>query len=822
MRGERAPVEGWLRGGRGLVALVVLAAAVAIGPTGETSPALSSPAGSRIPDDRYAMAGGCFAVRSAPTGRYVARLEDGFAAAAPSRRAAEPFRFQATALGRYLLYDTDGEFLAAQKGVVGEAADAVTGSVPGGMADGLSRGATDDAAATLARGPLGTATGRGGSIVAAPRASELADWRVTRVARYTFRLRLPATDQTLAAAPDGSLELVAGGETGSSTAFRFEPAGGCVRFPEAEVNVTGPVLRGATAYQQVRGYLEGHSHPMVFEFIGGRTRCGRPWHPYGIDHALVDCPDHEPGGRGAVLEAILSGENPGATHDTVGWPTFGYWPRYNSKTHEQVYYKWLERAWRGGLRTYVALLADNAALCDIYPYKVNSCDEMDGVRLQAVRIRELQDYIDAQSGGPGKGWFRIVTDPFQARRVVNQGKLAVILGIEVSTPLGCGLINGQPTCSPADIDRELGAVYDLGVRQMELTNKFDNAFTGVTGDSGTFGVAVNVGNFEQTGRFWQLETCAEDEHASHDHSQMNLADDGGAPVDRDSIFGAVLQASGTSGVAPLYGPGPHCNVQGLSDLGAHMMRRMMARGMVFDPDHMSARARRQALDLVEKAKYSGVISSHSWADDGIYERIIHLGGVVTPHAGSSETFAGRWKKQRGWADPRFFFGIGYGADTNGFSAQGAPRGADVKNPVRYPFRGLGGTTISRQVSGERTYDVNVDGVAHYGLYPDWIEDLRMLEGDAIVRDLERGAEAYLQMWERAVGIGPNACRKDAPDLTDRRLAGVRPGATATRVLRLLGQPDARPAGSYEFCATGGRRAVVELTKTGRVTAVRLG
>ena len=32
-------------------------------------------------------------------------------------------------------------------------------------------------------------------------------------------------------------------------------------------------------------------------------------------------------------------------------------------------------------------------------------------------MRELQDYIDAQNGGPGKGLFRIVTDPFEARRV---------------------------------------------------------------------------------------------------------------------------------------------------------------------------------------------------------------------------------------------------------------------------------------------------------------------------------------------------------------------------------------------------------------------
>jgi hypothetical protein len=58
--------------------------------------------------------------------------------------------------------------------------------------------------------------------------------------------------------------------------------------------------------------------------------------------------------------------------------------------------------------------------------------------------------------------------------------------------------------------------------------------------------------------------------------------------------------------------------------------------------------------------------------------------------------------------------------------------------------------LDRQVSGSRVYDINADGVDHYGLYPDWVEDLRVIAGPEIVADLARGAEAYLQMWERAL------------------------------------------------------------------------
>ena len=62
---------------------------------------------------------------------------------------------------------------------------------------------------------------------------------------------------------------------------------------------------------------------------------------------------------------------------------------------------------------------------------------MDTVRRGFKAMRELQDYVDAQAGGPGKGFFQIVTDPFEARRVINQGRMAVVLEIEISEPFDC-------------------------------------------------------------------------------------------------------------------------------------------------------------------------------------------------------------------------------------------------------------------------------------------------------------------------------------------------------------------------------------------------
>ena len=759
------------------------------------------------------MAGGCYALRPVG-GRYVVRSGKSFSARGADLSAAEPFHFQATDLGSYLLFASQEDFLAVTEGYAAIAAYEVTRSTPGQIAGGVAMEQTDQAADAIARSPANA--GRGEYVIQSQTPSALSDWTIDEV-DGGFTITLPETDQAIAAQPDGLLALV---PSDAGTPFTFELTNGCATFPEIEVNVDGPVMGGQTLFQETRGFLEAHLHAMAFEFLGGRARCGRPWHRFGVEYALVDCPDHQPGGQGAVLESLLSDGTPFSQHDVHGWPTFAGWPRYGSYTHEQVYYKWLERAWRGGLRLMTNLLVDNNQLCKIYPYKRNSCNELDGVRLQAKRIRELERYIDAQSGGPGEGWFRIVTNPFEAREVINEGKLAVILGIEVSVPFDCGITLDVNRCSEQQIDASLDEVHDLGVRQMELVNKFDNALSGVAGDDGTTGLIVNQGNKGETGRYWQMDTCAESDGEAHDKTQLNFHDEG-APdqiTGRDALAGGVFSLFGTTGVLPLYPEGPHCNVRDLTDLGRYAIRGLMKRGMIFDPDHMSARAQTEAMDLVESTGYSGVVSSHGWSNVTIYPRIYRAGGVVTPHAGGSESFVDKWMQHKGWADPRYYWGFGIGSDMNGFSAQGGPRDDAAENPLRYPFTGFGGTTINQQHSGSRVYDINVDGVAHYGLYPDWIEDLRVQAGDAIIEDMERGPEAYLQMWERAVGIAPDACRSDIPDLTDAQLAGLQQGMTPEGVLRTLGQPHSRIGAAFTYCLDGARTATLTFTQDGHLTS----
>ena len=71
--------------------------------------------------------------------------------------------------------------------------------------------------------------------------------------------------------------------------------------------------------------------------------------PVRVTKALVDCPDHEQARGGAALvENVLSYGNPARTTIPPGGRRSRTGRRRKSLTHEQSYYKWLERSWRAG------------------------------------------------------------------------------------------------------------------------------------------------------------------------------------------------------------------------------------------------------------------------------------------------------------------------------------------------------------------------------------------------------------------------------------------------------------------------------------------
>ncbi|MEU9292209.1 discoidin domain-containing protein [Streptomyces sp. NPDC048266] len=499
---------------------------------------------------------------------------------------------------------------------------------------------------------------------------------------------------------------------------------------DSRINVTGAPFTGTDAQGKVRGFVDAHNHLMSDEGFGGRLICGRTFAAGGAAEALKDCPEHYPDGSGALFENITGGSD--GHHDPVGWPTFKDWPAHDSLTHQQNYYAWVERAWRGGQRVLVNDLVTNGLICSILP-RDRSCDEMTSIRLQARKTYELQDYVDGMYGGPGKGWFRIVTSAAQARSVVEQGKLAVVLGVETSEPFGCKQILDVAQCDKEDIDRGLDELYGLGVRSMFLCHKFDNALCGVRFDSGAIGTAVNIGQFLSTGTFWATEKCAGPQH----DNPIGLA---AAPVMASKLPPGVS--------VPSYASDARCNTRGLSRLGEYALRGMMDRGMMLELDHMSVKAAGRALDILESEEYPGVLSSHSWMDLDWTERLYRLGGFVAQYMHGAEGFVGE-AGQKAALRQKYGVGLGYGTDMNGVGGWPGPVGTGAPNAVRYPFRSVdGGSVLDRQVTGERTWDLNTDGAAHQGLVPDWIEQIRLTAGGpGVVDELAGGAESYLGTWK---------------------------------------------------------------------------
>ena len=739
-----------------VLALAALFAILAAAPANAGHADLEAEAQARAGSEAvFELAGSCSALQPQSTTLRVASLRSGrYDAKAVLPEEAEAFRMQATDLGSYLLLGSDGNFLS---------------------------------------------TG-GGEVVATPEATPAGDWRLDYVGSG-FTVTSGATGRALALDRKGELTLVAPAKAES---FEFAAAEGCIPFPEAELNLVGEPQQGDTFYGETRGLVDAHMHMWAVEAFGGGLHCGRPFSPLGIEVALSDCPDHYPNGSGALVENIASYSDPSHMHDPVGWPTFADWPDNKSYTHENVYYRWLERTYRSGLRLVVNLAVDNSALCFVNPAKTQTCNEMEAVDRQIRDMFELQNYVDAQYGGPGKGWFQIVYSPFQARRVINEGKLAVVMGIEVSEPFNCGVRDDVPQCTTESIDSDFDKYYDAGIRQMEMVNKFDNALSGVAFDGGTQGVIVNVGNRQATGKFWQMETCT-----SEPYDRQPTA------VPAGSTLESAVRVLIPQGALPVYPEGPVCNPKGLTDLGEHFLDGMMQRGMLFDPDHMSVRARKQALDYVDARGYQGLVSSHSWSDDPSYQRIYGDGGFVAAMKSDANNYLKIWQEHKDFwraSGSDRPFGLGFGDDMNGFSSQPGPRSDAAENPLPYPFTSPidDGIELDRQISGERVFDLNEDGIDHFGLYADWVADLKHVGGDRIIEDMADATDAYLETWERAVGVPDRECLRRRGKM---KAVGYRQISFKLRPVKLLkqaGQPEERPNRSYRYCVKGKKNKRAEL------------
>jgi microsomal dipeptidase-like Zn-dependent dipeptidase len=648
------------------------------------------------------LANACFALQSSATGGFVGISGDGYRADQPSEATAALFFWKPVTISSFLPQDQGGRLL----------------------------------------GVNGT-----GSIVRADTPGPATQWSAAFLSRGRAELFSAAAGRHLGIAPSGELTLVSPQARGQVAPFRLRRARGCTPFPEADVGAAGRPFRGTDRKGNVVGFADMHLHVTANQRAGGEVIYGEPFDLYGITEALGhDADIHGADGSGDVTGNLLRTGLPFGTHDTHGWPTFAGWPVNDTITHQQTYYVWLERAWMAGERLVVAQTVEDQPICEIEPVKNHSCDETEAVRQQIQTLRGLQAYVDAQAGGKGKGWFRLVYNPRQARTAIEKGRLAVLIGIESSDLFGCSEQMDQPECGRRDIDRGIRNARLLGVRSVFPMHWTDNAFGGSAIEGGGKGTFINVLEDFQTGRYFRTGPCPEPGQGE-EMGHLEPFELGVLAV----FFPAAAQLAQAG--MPTYPAGPQCNANGLTPLGAYLIKRLIANHMLIEMDHMGEWAREAVLKIAKRRDYP-LVSGHTgtggtWTTPQL-RLLYRLGGLAsaTPDTASDLT-----RKIDSFQQDRAkgrYFAVGLGTDTGGFSDLPGPRPDAAQTPLAYPFRSFRGKVVfQRQQTGSRTFDLNTDGVAHYGLMADLLADMQQHGGKGALRSLFRSAEAYLRMWELA-------------------------------------------------------------------------
>ena len=674
----------------------------------------------------HELAQGCYAIQSPANGKYMNRFHQGglvdnglsYQFKATSAAGAARFYFKPTSYFHYMLTDQDGRYLASHL-------------------------------------PNEVSAGR--------YAGKFAQWRVgghfQSDGSYRYSFHGIGLNKILRHNHGGIgwyanggayvLDILNPTNANSETGFKLVAQNDCKPFPEADLNVDESISQAADVSEPVRGAIDPHTHITSYEFMGGKFLHGEPFSPWGIETALRDSKEiHGPSGALDIIGNLMGFNDVGHRYDTRGYPDFPAWPAHKSLSHMQYYYKWVERAHKGGLKMMVSLLVENEVLCTVQKtvnpaswFNPNNCQTSKSIDLQVQRLNEMEAYIDAQQGGPGKGFFRIVTTPAEARAVIASGKMAILMGIEASELFDCGV---RDHCTKATIEAQLQKVYRAGVRTLYPTHRFDNQFGGARPEDGF----LNVGQWLATGRFFETEVCDIETRGRHFTSGFPLI--GNVPVIKD-ILNVI-------GLNPVYDETqPLCNKLGLSDLGIYLINRMIDMGMIIEMDHMSTKTANAVIEIVKARNYSGVISGHSWlnsAADGsphaVQHDIANQGGMLAPYNGPSTSIQHGINRYLNLIEETpFLNGVPFSTDMGGIGNQPGPRGDASTNPLLYPFITEEGIEIDKQVSGNRSFDINNEGLAHYGLVADHIQDIREQTPARIYDSVMNSAEAYLQMWERA-------------------------------------------------------------------------
>jgi microsomal dipeptidase-like Zn-dependent dipeptidase len=527
--------------------------------------------------------------------------------------------------------------------------------------------------------------------------------------------------------------------------------------------LTGAARAGA---QPVTGFVDLHSHLEAEHAFGGGWFWGTAEGP--METAVQRCDGNFPLPTHAatifpILSELIGAENYNLFDGDTGWHLFkrrGYdrrhcrylwpipipipgtcpqehfenWPRWDAIAHQQMWQGWLRQAHNGGLQVMVVSLAESNFLCSqtalTTRHRGYNCDEMESVYRQAAAVHAFASH--------NSSWVGIATTPAEARALIGQGKLALVLSVEVTKLFPTG-----------NFITQLDSLRAQGIRSVQLAHHADSRFAGAAPIPELI-KAANTVEF-----LWSLI----------------LGLPGGilGLTDITQINDIVCRdANGTGNTATCDGD-TKLNEEGLSAEGDTLVRAMMDRGMLVDVSHVSRKAFRDVYAIAQQRGPYPILYSHAHMWDTIdnskhHEKYIqqdeiHMitdtGGMVGLRPGPEKAFtynpaianrcdgtAGAFGQSLAYAVDHGL-NVGFGADLNGFIRQMKPRYSDKCSLDRFLIDRAGGPT-----------ELQKKGLAHVGLLPELITDLRAVGVPNTYLDhLNRSAENFLVMWERSVSLG---------------------------------------------------------------------
>jgi microsomal dipeptidase-like Zn-dependent dipeptidase len=547
------------------------------------------------------------------------------------------------------------------------------------------------------------------------------------------------------------------------------------------------------------GYADLHCHPASHLAFGGQhvaPGTGLFWGlPGGPTVDALPCcrPLHTQllGGYGLLPHLCDS-------HHGWGSPSYGDWPRHDTTLHQQMHIEWTRRAFDSGLRLICALAVNNEMLADLAVGADHDNADKASIEAQLVYIRQLvADHAD---------WMALVLTPDEARRAIDDGKLAVLLGVEVDLLGGFCAPDQCTRLQAADL---AGWLHGLGVRVVTPMHLVDNAFGGCAIASDQFAILNHYLHRRYRGdasaRFYDIDGQADAQSLAG--VEFLLGRDPGLRAQRN----AYAYAFPDYGSLGLEG---HVNAHGITDRGRELITAMMRYSLLIDVDHMSQRMRSEVLDLAERYAYP-LISTHTSfrelqlarrahdpdamhgvANEGSLRRdeisrIAALGGLVAPitHLGPVREYAhpaqigdvhdagisafatvAEQDTSHSWAHAYLYAlelmggrGVAIGTDFNGLAQQPGPRfprgGQSVgSGRLRYGRDLIVMTqrVLERAVLGDRSYDLDEDGLAHYGMLPDFLRDIaNQLPDEGLLAAFYRSADDTIGCWDKAVSAGWN-------------------------------------------------------------------